>query len=159
VTYSTWIAYEGRMTTPLLRCAPLATSPRTLSRHLRRTPEAGSWRRFPALVLAENPRALSRVPQHKAYVRGAPEVRQASSLQSGVQEISQPHSSLFQLKLDHRVRLALVRGRDQGWVPAAQVPVCDRLKRAKDASLTYIVNTQTALTAPLRKSPSRKLRL
>jgi len=52
VTDSTWNAYEGRMTTPLLRCAPLATSSRTLSRHLRRIPEAGSRRRFPALFLA-----------------------------------------------------------------------------------------------------------
>jgi hypothetical protein len=54
---------------------------------------------------------------------------EGTSLQSSVQEISQPDPGLLQLEFDHRARLPLMRERDRGWVLAAQVPVSDRLRQ------------------------------
>jgi hypothetical protein len=46
---------------------------------------------------------------------------------SSVQEVSQPDPGLLQLEFEHRVRLALIRGRDREWILAAQVSVRHRL--------------------------------
>ena len=51
MTDSTWNAYDGRITTPLLRCAPWQR-PADAATAFTTTPETGSRRRFPALVSA-----------------------------------------------------------------------------------------------------------
>ena len=59
MTYSTWNAYEGRMTTPLLRCAPLATSSRTLSRHYDEYLRRGAGHGSPLSFLARESQTLA----------------------------------------------------------------------------------------------------
>jgi hypothetical protein len=69
MTGSTWNAYEGRMTTPLLRCAPLATLRGRChgihEEHMRRGAGSGS----PLSFWLRNPRPLSQAGQHLPFVQ------------------------------------------------------------------------------------------
>jgi hypothetical protein len=70
----------------------------------------------------------ARLGLRKAGQHSAP-VATGNSLQGRVQEIRQPHAGLFQLKLDHRVRLLLVGRSDRRGIPVAQVAICNRLRQ------------------------------
>jgi hypothetical protein len=67
MTDSTWNAYDGRMTTPLLRCAPLATLRGRChgieDEHLRRGSGNGSPLSFRAKILSP----LSRIAQKRRF--------------------------------------------------------------------------------------------